>query len=315
MTQFKAPIPVDHHLHTNVTIDSDSTIDDHVKRAKRIGLSTICITNHISFMDPGYWISQSELRKLKEAADIETAKGDVEVLVGLEADYFEDRAGFIRRQLEEYDREIDGKLSIVLGSIHWIPLNPSSNDPVERGQEILFNGDYHFMRYLADTPPQDIIDRYFRKQIAMIKNKRYDGSPLVDVLSHPDVFTKNFVKYYGKGVVEPEQYKDHIEEVCEMIVERGIGMEVNMGCVRRDLEDGQPSELFLKTYMKYCKAMGVRPTITVGSDIHNKRDFTEEIDKAMYEKVMQRLSACGVEEVAVFRNREPEYIEVSGQGK
>ena len=84
---------VDCHTHTFYS-DGKASVEDNVSRACELGLTTICITDHLTLphvIDPTCEVSVPEADLPAYAADIEAARAqhpEVDVVFGFECDYY-----------------------------------------------------------------------------------------------------------------------------------------------------------------------------------------------------------------------------------
>ena len=110
---------VDCHTHTFYS-DGKASVEDNVSRACELGLTTICITDHLTLpheIDPACEVSVPEADLPAYAADIEAARArhpEVEVVFGFECDYYPGCADNIIRWTRG--------ATFRLGSVHMVDM-------------------------------------------------------------------------------------------------------------------------------------------------------------------------------------------------
>lgn len=164
------------------------------------------------------------------------------------------------------------ELDFVIGSVH--NLSPG------RGGTDLYHLDY-------STPEScyAALDDYFESMELLV------DSPFYDVLGHVI-----YPLRYMHGMVTVEPYLDRIEAILRRVARDGKGMEVNT-CRGLTVEDWRP---VLERY----RAAGGR-IVTVGSDAHNPDHAGAGVEAAFL-----LLREMGFGQVAVYRRREPEFIDI-----
>ncbi len=97
-----------------------------------------------------------------------------------------------------------------------------------------------------------------------------------------------------------EKYADLFEKILDLLLENGIGLEVNTGGVRYGLKELHPCTAILRRYREKGGEI-----VTVGSDAHCPADLCRSFDQA--EEV---LKDCGFHYYTVFENRTPRFIKL-----
>jgi histidinol-phosphatase (PHP family) len=242
-------LPLDAHLHTDLSPDSTVPIDVYAADALRRGIAELAITDHLDF-DPrapnfaftGYSERESAVREAAERWD-----GRVAIHLGVEISYESEREETIREYLSTH------RYDFTIGSVHvhsFSPWHAPRVDETMRG------------RALADA-----VAPYFDEVAAAAR------SELFDTVGHLDYVKKYLVRH-----VAPTEFRslDHLyEPVLRAMVEHGIGLEVNTSGLRHATGDTYPSQWAVD---RYRELGGER--VTVGSDAHAPEQFTFGLGRA-----------------------------------
>ena len=94
-----------------------------------------------------------------------------------------------------------------------------------------------------------------------------------------------------------EKYKDLLDKIIDLLLEKEIGLEINTGGMKHDLKELHPLTAIVKRY----REMGGE-IITIGSDAHTPDGIAKGFDRAA-----EVLTACGFKYYTIFENRLPEY--------
>lgn len=97
-----------------------------------------------------------------------------------------------------------------------------------------------------------------------------------------------------------EKYADLFERMLDLLLENGIGLEVNTGGVRYGLKELHPCTALLRRYREKGGEL-----VTVGSDAHRPEDLCRSFDRA--EEV---LKDCGFRYYTVFEKRTPRFLKL-----
>lgn len=120
-----------------------------------------------------------------------------------------------------------------------------------------------------------------------------------DVLAHLSIPVR-YPKLYSGIDVDLTEYKEQIDEVLRLAVQKGKGIEINTSGLRSAIGDTLPPMWVLKRFRELGGEI-----VTLGSDAHRAEDMGEGLDYAM-----QMLLDAGYEYFAFFRNREPVMLKI-----
>ena len=131
---------------------------------------------------------------------------------------------------------------------------------------------------------------YFQSEIDNLK--KFSN---FDVYGHLD-----YVVRYGPNKDKEytyDKYKDLLDKIIDLLLEKEIGLEINTGGIKRGLKELHPLTAILKRYRK----MGGE-IITIGSDAHTPEGIANGFNRAA-----EVLSECGFKYYTIFENRLPEF--------
>lgn len=230
---------IDCHMHTPLCGHAVGEPREYVDSAARQGIDLITFTCHIPMDDVGFGNEQIRMHKdqlpayldaVGDAAEYGRSHG-VEVLCGIEAEYFADEAALGSMD----DTLASHPFDFVLGSLHH-------QVPIYRD------------RLRASGLDQDpaIIDDYFQTLATGARTGRYNS------MSHPDV-----IRIYGTVThFIPQQHEDSIRAFLAAARDSDTCIEVNTSGLFKGVYELHPDPLILK----WAHEMGV--PLTIGSDAH-----------------------------------------------
>ena len=259
-------LPLDAHLHTNLSPDSAVHLDSYASQAAERGIAEICITDHVDF-EPGtpafdYVPFDVRERTVREAADRWADQG-LAIRFGVEITYDSRHEDAIREHLRRHAYDF------VIGSVHVYADSP-----------------FHASRVAAWTAGRslpEIVAPYFDEVLAAIR------SGLFDVIGHLD-----FVKRYLVPHVQPAELAaapELYEPVLVALIETGTALEVNTSGLRQAPGETYPAAPIVERY----RVLG-GTAVSAGSDAHRSDAFTAGLE-AGYGVV----AAAGFDELAVRR--------------
>lgn len=241
-------LPLDSHLHTDLSPDSDVPIDAYAVQAVERGIAEIAITDHVDFSPamPAYAFATFAEREriVRDAAERWAPQG-LAIRFGVEISYEQAREAEIREHLRRnpYD--------YVIGSVHVFSGSP-----------------YHADRVAAWTtgrPLAEIVAPYFDEVLAAIR------SGLFDTLGHLDFVKRYLVPYVSTArlAAAPELY----EPLLIALVDTGTALEVNTSGLRHSPAETYPPGPIVDRY-----AVLGGTAVTAGSDSHRKEAFTTGLE-------------------------------------
>ena len=236
-------LPLDAHLHTDLSPDSDVPVDEYARQAVERGIGELAITDHVDF-DPSApafahaTFAQRE-RVVREAAARWADRG-VEIRFGVEITWDSRWEADIRAHLASHAYDF------VIGSVHVYRGSPYAAD--------------HVAGWVAGRSLGEIVEPYFAEVAAGAR------TGLFDAMGHID-FIKRYLAPYVTAAdlaTAPELY----DAILQALVESGTALEVNTSGLRQPAGETYPSPAIVARY----RAMGGR-AITIGSDAHRAEAF------------------------------------------
>ena len=262
-------LPLDFHLHTELSPDADVPIDEYARQAVERGIAEIAITDHVDFIEGapayGYTTFEARERYVREAAE-RWADTGVAIRFGVELTYDRGHEDDIREHLRIH------RYDFTIGSVHAYADSPY--DP------------RHVASWTAGKRLPEIVAPYFDEVLAAIR------SELFDAIGHLDVVKRYLVPHVMPEdlAAAPELY----EPLLAALVETGTALEVNTSGLRQAARETYPAAPIVERY----QVLG-GTAVSIGSDAHRREAFTAGLD-AGYGVV----AAAGFEHLAVRRGGE-----------
>jgi len=236
-------LPLDAHLHTDLSPDSDVPIDAYAEAAVERGIAELAITDHVDFdpTAPAYAFASFDERErsVRTAADRWAERG-VDIRFGVEITWDRRWADDIRDHLARHAYDF------VIGSVHVYADSPYAATEVAR--------------WVDGRALPEIVAPYFEEVESAAR------SGLFDALGHLD-FVKRYLAPHVTAAdlaTAPELY----EPILRALVETGTALEINTSGLRQAPNETYPSPAIVALY----EAMGGR-AVTVGSDAHRADAF------------------------------------------
>jgi histidinol-phosphatase (PHP family) len=236
-------LPLDSHLHTSLSPDSDVVIDVYAAAALDRGIAELAITDHVDF-EPGapafgYATFDDRERVVRQAAERWSPRG-VAIRFGAELTYDRTWEADIRDHLARH------RYDFTIGSVHDRVESPYGAGRVQRWVE---------GRSIAEivAPAFDEVEAAAR-------------SGLFDALGHLDVVKRYLHPFVPKEALAaaPELY----EPILRALVESGTALEINTSGLRHPVGETYPSA----TVVRRFRELGGR-AVTIGSDAHRAEHF------------------------------------------
>ncbi len=241
-------LPLDGHLHTNLSPDSDVPIDDYAAQAVERGIAEIAITDHVDF-EPGapafdHVPFGERERIVRDAADRWAARG-VAIRFGVEVTYDSRFDAAIHEHLARHSYDY------VIGSVHVYADSPFHASRVRA--------------WVGGRSLAEVVAPYFDEVERAIR------SGLFDTIGHLD-----FVKRYLHPLVTaadlagaPELY----EPLLKALVDTGTALEVNTSGLRQAPGETYPSATVVE---RFRLLGGTR--VSAGSDAHTSETFAAGLE-------------------------------------
>lgn len=243
-------LPLDSHLHTTLSPDSDVPIDVFAALAVERRIPEIAITDHVDFDPRGpayaYASFEDREREVREAAERWAPRG-VAIRFGVEITYQHDYEDAIRTHLARH------RYDFVIGSVHVTADSPYRHDRVAA--------------WIGGRSLPEIVAPYF----AEVRSAARSG--LFDTIGHLD-----FVKRYLVPHVQPADLAaapELYEPLLVALVDSGTALEVNASGLRQAARETYPSAAIVQRF----RELGGR-AVTAGSDAHRVDAFAFALDEA-----------------------------------
>ncbi|EKS4342776.1 histidinol phosphate phosphatase [Clostridium sporogenes] len=251
----------DTHLHTKFSTDSKMTIGEAIKASKDNNLGII-VTEH---MDLGLKDENKFCFHVPSYFEKYNKYRSGKLLLGIEL-------GMERDLIEEGKEVINsGEFDYVIGSIHLI-------DKI----------DLYLDEFYKDKSKEEAFHIYFKNMSYNLA--KYD---FVDSLGHIDYISR--YANYEDPEINYDIFKEDIDEVLKVIVEKEKSMEINT----RRLNDKRAATNLVKIYKRFYELGG--RTVTLGSDSHNAKDIGNRLSFGK-----EIADYCNLK-VVYYKNRRPEY--------
>jgi histidinol-phosphatase (PHP family) len=242
-------LPLDAHLHTDLSPDSDVPIDAYARAAVERGIAELAVTDHVDF-EPGapafaYTTFAQRERTVRDAAERWAERG-VTIHFGVEITWDRRWANEIAEHLATHPYDF------AIGSVHVYRDSPYARDRVAR--------------WVAGRSLAEIVAPYFDEVAAGAQ------SGLFDAMGHID-----FVKRYLAPFVSTAQLAgapELYEPILAALVESGTALEINTSGLRQEAEETYPAASIVARFA----ALGGR-AITIGSDAHQANAFAWALDE------------------------------------
>lgn len=236
-------LPLDAHLHTNLSPDSDVVIDRYAEAAVERGVAELAITDHVDF-EPGapaygYASFADRERIVREAAERWAPYG-VAIRFGAELTFDRSWEADIRDHLARH------RYDFTIGSVHDRVVSPYSPGRVQA--------------WVAGRSLRDVVAPSFDEVEAAAR------SGLFDALGHLDV-----VKRYLHPFLRVEQLAsapELYEPILRALVDSGTALEVNTSGLRHAVGETYPPAPIVNLF----RDMGGR-AVSIGSDAHRIDHF------------------------------------------
>lgn len=275
----------DLHTHTVHSPRGENSAYEMCRCAEKLGLSVIGITDHCecnrfypqSFYtsrpnpDESYDNEQLFERSVNDAkAAKEKFRGGIKVLIGTEL-------GQPCMDMQAAEKiTSDSRLDYVIGSVHQIPCCD----------------DFCFLEY--DEKLLDIqLERYFGECLRMCREVD------INVLGHL-TYPLRYIEGKYNIKTDMKRYYDIISDIMDIIVGKGIALEINCSGLRQAYGKTFPTEDIVRLY----KGRGGE-FVSIGSDTHSA-----EFIGHGFETARELALSCGIANGVFFEQRKPTYFKL-----
>jgi len=263
----------DYHIHSYHSGDSNTPMEQMILEGIRLGLDTMCFTEHqdYDYPDNGVSFLLNTAAYFEEFTLMQNKyKDQIELLFGVELGL----QPHLKQQLQTYVKSYP--FDFIIGSSHLV-----------KGQ------DPYYPVFFEGRSEADCYMEYFSSIIENLQSFT-DFS----VYGHLD-----YIVRYGPNKnahYSYEKYRCVIDNILSILIKKGIGLELNTAGFKYGLGHAHPHSEILKRYHQ----MGGE-IITVGSDAHRPEHLAYD-----FSLVKEILKNCGFQYYAAFRNRKPQFIKL-----
>ena len=263
----------DFHNHTNFSADSDSTPESMLQKAVDLGLSYLCMTDHmdLDFPYPELDFTFDVAEYFKKHEELRQIYGDrIKLLTGIELGLQPGVYADLKDLLSKWD------FDFVIGSSHLV----DRMDP-------------YFPEYWQNKTEDAGILRYFETILENVAE--FDD---IDVYGHIDYI----VRYAPSKATDYsyQKYQEILDEILKTLISKNIGLELNTAGFKYGLGFPNPHMDILKRYRELGGEI-----ITIGSDGHVPEHLAYD-----FKKVPEILKACGFDHYTIFQKRKAEFIKL-----
>jgi histidinol-phosphatase (PHP family) len=237
-------LPLDAHLHTDLSPDSDVPVDVYAALAAERGIAELAITDHVDFdsRDPAFEYSTyaDRERTVREAAERWADRG-VAIRFGVELTYNRTWEDDIRTHLARHAYDF------TIGSVHDWPGSP-------------YRGADAVAAWVPGRSLAEIVEPYVAEVTAAAR------SGLFDAIGHLDVVKRYLLPHVtvAQLAAAPELF----EPALVALVDSGTALEVNSSGLRQPAGETYPGPGLVA---RFRELGGTR--LTAGSDAHREHAF------------------------------------------
>ena len=267
----------DYHVHPDYSKDATGSIDEYCQRALELGLREICFTTHYDCdpdrrdIDPfiridGQIVPLSEEAVKTYTQDVRRADGrfrprGLSVKAGLEVDYAPQLEPVLRKDLARFD------LDYTMGAVHCL-------------DHVAISASNEAAAYFEANTLETMVSQYYQVLRQAVE------SGLFDAMAHLDIYKKYGLGFYGEEILTA--HRGLVEPILKLMAERGVGMEINTGVLRRGHKQSSPG----LEIVHLALSTGVKIT-AFGSDAHKVEQLGSGIQQsyAAVEETRRKLGA------------------------
>jgi histidinol-phosphatase (PHP family) len=251
----------DHHVHSAFSWDSESSLEDLVASARKVGVGGFVLADHVEFdpSDPGF--GAYDYDSARDAwEDIQAITPDLKIRFGAEVTHQE-------RFLSEIATFLHlRRYHWVIGSTHYV------------GREEISS---YLARMEAENEPlEDCLNDYFSNCLKVVESNLYD---CLGHLDYPKRFSKRGPDLTGEFWLE--HYGPCIMDVLAACLDFGVFLEVNTGTFRAGFNEPFPGWAILDKY----RMLG-GSEVVLSSDAHRPEDVGTAYGVVIKELVKRGLS-------------------------
>lgn len=274
----------DNHVHTCFSTDSSTSMESQLQRARAVGLSSLCFTDHIDFEFPeaGQFLFDAE-EYFAATGELQKKYSDFPLRTGVEL-------GLKKEVLPQcLSLTASHPFDFVIGSTHLVD-----------------NMDIYYQEYWNGYGETDGIAHYYETTLNNIETGfdfdvyghldyviRY--CPSVRAARQENVMKEDFPHTYFR------KNRDVIAEILRLLIEQGRGIELNTAGFKYGLGHPNPHEEILSLYRDLGGEI-----LSIGSDAHEENHLAYDFDR-----VPKILAECGFSHYTEFQRRKPVPIKIA----
>jgi histidinol-phosphatase (PHP family) len=253
---------IDYHIHTAHSVDAEGSLAAYCDQALRIGLNEICFTNHVE-LDPkrrdnlirfdGNMVPITRDRvavmhdAIHDIADEYRTRG-LKVNCGIEIGYYEG----VGPRIQEITRGLE--FDFLLGSIHCL-------------EHVCIDSSKEYEGYFQQHDVRSLLAQYYNAIEHLAKSRLFDS------IAHIDVYKKYGLGFYGETIGQFPV--SQVEQVCRIIAEHDIAIEINTAGLRR------VNEIYPSAPILQCAYEAGVIKLSIGSDAHRPEDLGKGLSEGI----------------------------------
>lgn len=259
----------DQHVHSAYSFDSKEHLEDECEAALQKGLQGITFTEHFSVdpLDVSYGVLRYDAYRQAVMDCQRMYRGRLQIGCGLEIG-----EPHLKKCESDLKEAMDSmQLDFIIGSIHNI-------------------GSVKLREFQKGKTKDEIYAQYFHEVLTMAETAD------IDVIGHLDL-----AKRYAFDVVgnyDFLEYRDCIAAILSVVINRGLGIEINTSGWRNSVAICYPSPEVIHLYHD----MGGR-YITIGSDAHKCSDIANG-----WVRARNVLQEAGFKQYCYYQGRKPYFV-------
>ena len=268
---------IDQHVHTNISHDGISPIEDYLNHAKEKNVEEITFTEHFDdYKGVETNLKTLDVKDYKEKylskKDDSKVKTNFGIEIGLRPESYELISNTVK----------NNNFDFIIGSSH-----------ITCGKDMAYD-----KSFFEGLTPQESIMNYFNEVLENIKLYKEE----FDVYGHIDYVIRYVMKYYGNDInrINYNDFKEILDEILLSLINSNKGIEINTSGIRYGLGYPHPNIEIINRY----KELGGK-IITIGSDAHRIEDLSSN-----FEDVYDILDSLNIDEIAVYHERVPQFVKV-----
>ncbi len=277
----------DYHTHNLLCHHAIGTLEDYVKQAIKLNLTSIGLSDHFPYEFlkkietipyKEYSMTLQELEGYVSLAESlkKKYKSQINVKIGFEIDYVEEQEDILNNHLKKFIKRLD----YIIGSVHIVFGDHGAwcFDDTKFLKEYDYNG----------------VDNVYLQYFKLIRNMLNSNKFSFDIIGHFDL-PKKFRKFpENKDLILKEAIK-----TIELVKKKNKAIEINTSGLRKDVKEQYPSEELIKIM---CEK---EIPIVLGSDAHDPKEVAYE-----FQKVLLNLKKYGCNNLASFEKRNRNFIKI-----